>query len=138
MQPSSPAQVLVSLPLFSAGSPHLVGEGCLLGIFSGNVESGFRAHHLFFGGLLQGYGWEWVVDMRKMRKRISPPPLPALSPSLPQIASDIRFLETGEAHALRDLRHYADSAIMGPLEEIESRIGQSHLGKNRRNNECSF
>lgn len=73
-----------------------------------------RAHHLFYGGLFQGYGWEWVVYVRKI---ISPMP-----PSLLQIASDIRFPETGEAHALGDLTHYADAAIMGPLEEIESRI----------------
>lgn len=45
-----------------------------------------------------------------------------MPPSLLQIASDIRFPETGEAHALGDLTHYADAAIMGPLEEIESRI----------------
>lgn len=115
--PSSPAQVQFSLPLFSAGSPRLVCEGCLLCIFSGNMESGVRTHHLFYGGLFQDYGWEWVVYIRKKYA-----PTPSRRPSLLQIASDIRFPETGKVYALRDRRLYADAANMGPLEEIESRI----------------
>lgn len=102
-----------------------VKNNVLCNVLRKYIKKGQGPSSSLHGELFPGYSSEWDVHIRKR-----------ISPSLPQITSDIRFPEPGKVRALRpgDIRQKGVPlilAIRAPSEETERRIDQSHLQNNK-------
>lgn len=120
--------------LSSKPSPHLWGITHSAFSHTGNVEAGVRDHHFF---PMENFSQN-VVQKGCIHKKENIPPIPAPNYTWHQIPGTRQgacSLTPGTVHT-RGIPLIL--AIMGPLEGIESGFDQSHLQKNRRNNEHSF